>query len=420
MNAVGFLFRILIVTCICLFPAPVHVEEGNAIQAESLTGDLSRLGVAEIFPQVHLPVGENFEQIHPALDSLFQSFHHKRQFNGVVLFAEKGKVIHSAAYGSGNFEQEIPLSLHTRFQLASVSKVYTATAILILLEKELLGLDDPVRWHIPEFPYAGITIRHLLTHRSGLARYMGLGDAHWDRRKILTNEDVLQLFVAHKPVLWSRPGRKFHYLNTNYAFLGLVIERVSGMTYPEFLEKEIIDPLGLKETQVMNYRERLQQNREEFATGYKRIRRRPRDAQGDYIDGVFGDKGVYASARDLFRFEQALKNHLLLSPGNQAMAYLPGISGRRVNNYGLGWRMKSYYPGMVYHFGWWRGFRSCLIRDMGAQKTMIVLSNQDSPRHSIPYWSVFRFFHQQSSLESRPWKELEADLEAESFTELSE
>ncbi|MEM7658554.1 MAG: serine hydrolase domain-containing protein [Bacteroidota bacterium] len=416
MNAIGFLIRALIVTCICLFPAPVHVEEGNGIQQEMMSGDLSRLKIDDLFPQVVLPVGESFEKVHPSLDSLFRSYQKKRNFNGVVLFAEKGEVVHSAAYGSANFEQQIPLSIDTRFQLASVSKIYTSTAVLILMEKGLLGLDDPLKWHIPEFPYEGVSIRHLLTHRSGLARYMGLADAHWDRRKPLTNEEVLDLFIQHKPVLWSKPGKKFHYLNTNYAFLGLLIERVSGKSYPQFIQQEIIDPIGLHETKVVNYQDRLEEGKQAYATGYNRVRRKRKDAQGDYIDGVFGDKGVYASAKDLFRFEQALKNHLLLTPANQALAYQPGIRGKRVNNYGLGWRMKSYYPGMVYHFGWWRGFRSCLVRDLAAQKTMIILSNQDSPRHTVPYWSVFRFFHQQSSSDSRPWNQLEADYEAESLS----
>jgi len=381
------------------------------MRSEQLQSSLDPLQVSEIFPQLGLPTSANMSKVHPSLDSMFRAYQQDRGFNGAVLLAERGQVIHSGAYGYRNLLRKDTLKLSTPFQLASVSKVYTATAILMLYEQGLLGLDDPVVMHLPTFPYPAITIRHLLCHRSGLSRYMGLGDQYWDKKKYMRNEDVLQLLVTHHPILWAKPGKKFNYINTNYAMLALLVERVSGLSFDTYLKERIFEPLGLHETYVCTYQDRKEM--EQVAIGYNRVRRRPRDAQGDYIDGVFGDKGVYASAQDLFRFEQALSQGAIISPASLLLAYQPGSPERKINNYGFGWRMRSYYPDLVYHFGWWRGYRSCLIRDLQAERTLIILSNQDSPRHAIPYWSVFHFFNQSVSDSPTPFTPEIQDAEAE-------
>ena len=323
----------------------------------------------------------------PQLEYFFRQAHRNQGFNGVVMLAEQGQIRHAGAYGYANFGRKDSLHLGSVFQLASVSKIFTSTAILMLYEEGSLTFDDPVSLHIPEFPYPSITIRHLLTHRSGLCRYMGLGDEHWDKRKLMTNEDMLNLLMIHKPQLWFQPGSKFLYLNTNYAMLALLVERIANQSFPNFIQQRIFDPLGMEESYISDHLSRW--NIPHLVTGYKRIRRKKRDAGGDYTDGVFGDKGVYTSARDLLRFDKALYDESLVSNRSLLYAYQPGSPERKIRNYGFGWRMRSDLPDLVYHFGWWRGFRSCFIRDLQAERTLIILSNQDSPRHSVPYWQVY-------------------------------
>ena len=296
------------------------------------------------------------------MESYFDRLHSTRRFNGAVYISEKGTTILEKSYGVANERTKEELTLHTPFQLASMSKIFTATAVMMLYQDGKLDFDDKVMDHIPGWPYETMTIRHLLNHRSGMARYMAVASWYWkDYKKPLSNQDVLNQYIRHKPVIFFTPGNGFNYCNTNYVILACLVEKISGQSFDEFMNARIFQPLCMNDAAI--YSRVTEPEIPGKAIGYKPGKRGYYEARGDYIDGVFGDKGMYASVRDIEKFDRALYNHTLLFSETIEKAFKPGSRGR-INNYGFGWRMKLWEDKVVYHFGWWRGFRTCYIRDL--------------------------------------------------------
>lgn len=324
-----------------------------------------------------------------AIDSLFLELQKNKEFSGTVLVARRGEIIHTGAYGYADLSTKESLTTASEFQLASVSKTITATAILLLQQDGLLDIDDKVKYYVPGFPYEEITIRHLLNHRSGLSRYMGLMHADWDKSKFMNYMDVMNYYVAHKPALFFQPDTKFEYCNTNYVFLAALVEYISKKTFEDFLQARIFKPLGMEHTYLCNYMEREQ--RENHTKGYQRLRFRFQEIEGDYLDGVFGDKGVYSTVMDMYRFDRALAEGKLLDQRWVTESCLPGSPEQKDHNYGLGWRMKPFFPDLVYHFGWWHGYRTCFIRDLQAETTIIIFSNRDNRQKPFNFWYVYQF-----------------------------
>jgi CubicO group peptidase (beta-lactamase class C family) len=303
------------------------------------------------------------------IDKYFSYRNKIGRFNGVVLFADSNKVF-TKAYGYSNYQTKDSLEENTSFQLASVSKTITATAVMMLVEKGKIALSDTIQKHLPEFPYEGITIESLLTHRSGLGNYIYWSENYWpDQYEMLTNDKVLDLMIEHQPSVYSRPNRKYFYNNTNYELLATIIEKVSGQKFPEFLKENIFDPLGMQDSFVFDVDDLDDKN---IATGYKN-RRRPYSYF--FLDGVYGDKGIYASALDMLKFDLGLRNGLLLREQTLEDVYTNRSKPYR-KPYGLGWRLyQRNGRNIVYHHGWWRGFKTYFVRSMDDNKTVVVLTN---------------------------------------------
>ncbi|MEL7339649.1 MAG: serine hydrolase domain-containing protein [Bacteroidota bacterium] len=364
-----------------IFATTVSVEEGDYL-VDTTTND--SVGEEEI------PLDWVFDgqSRHETLENYFQQLVRTHDFSGTVLVAENGQIVHQGAYGYANSRKREPLNIHSTFQLASVSKPITAIATLMLYEEGVLKLNEPVKTYLPEFPYQKITIKHLLGHRSGLCRYMGLGQDHWNKRYFLNNQDVVQLLVDHPLKLRFRPGKYFQYNNTNYALLAAIVERMSGQSFTDFVGTRIFKPLGMHNTEAYNLLTKGKVSGR--AQGYIKSRRRYKAAEGDYLDGVLGDKGVYSNVSDLYTLDQALYDGKLLRPETVDLMFQPSGRFQRGRNYALGWRIKKWLPNVAYHFGWWRGFRTCFIRDMKDQRTIIVLSNRVNAKKPINYWRVYQ------------------------------
>ncbi len=300
----------------------------------------------------------------------------KYGFNGTVLYSQGGEISFSKAYGYANLRTKDLLRMESSFQLASVSKPITALAILKLYDGGLLKLGDSVQQFLPEFPYHGISIRHLLSHRSGLSNYMYFSDEFWPDREVpITNKDVLDLMVKYTPKPYYPPDRRYNYSNTNYAILALIVEAVSEMSFEAFVKLNIFLPLNMSTSLIYNksvYPDNFNQ-----VVGYSGGRR---VAENTYLNGVVGDKGVYASALDLFKLDQALYDSSFISQATLEEAFTLQHKDLRVwDNYGLGWRINAKNPNnkIVYHSGWWKGFHTYFIRELGSKKTLIILSNTD-------------------------------------------
>jgi len=327
---------------------------------------------------------ENWEQV-------FKGYQKTHNFNGNVLIAERGEIIHVGSYGFANHKKKEKLHVESVFQLASVSKTVTAAAVMLLVEDNKLHFDTPVHSIIPDWPYQDMTIRHLLNHRSGLQRYDALSNDYWDRNRFMNYEDVLEMYLATKPGLFFTPDSKFDYSNSNYVILAAIVSDITKQPFEEFVQEQIFDRLGMKNSYFCNHLERLK--KENHTVGYKYIRGKYVNAGGDHVDGVMGDKGLHATLKDLYLFDQALYGNALLKQTTLSEAFTPASRTEGYNNYGFGFRLKSHILGLAYHFGWWRGYRSCFIRDIQAEQTIIILSNHDHPGKVINYWNIYKMIN---------------------------
>jgi len=305
-------------------------------------------------------------------DSLFM-----RGFNGSILVAKDGQVIYERYSGfTVPRKHKDSISEHTPFHLASVSKTFTAMAVLRLWEEGKLDIHDEVAKYLPGFP-AGVTIKNLLSQRSGLLNYVHFMDqSGWDKRKFLTNADLLQYIVTHKEQAQrALPGRHFEYSNTNYAMLALVVEKVSGQSYHEFVTKNFFEPLKMEDTYVFNL--------SDTARAMKSYRISGRPYPLEYLDGVYGDKNIYSTTHDLLKWDMALRSGMLFKKNTLDSAYQPySFEKPGKKNYGLGWRMLLIPNGkkLIYHNGWWHGNRTVFIRMIDEGAVIITLCNNDNRR----------------------------------------
>ncbi len=308
------------------------------------------------------------------LDVLFTNYNKVGSFNGSILVARAGKVIFKKALGISDKQLRRPITDSSMFQLASVSKVITATAVLILHERQLLDINKPFKFYFPDFPYDGVAIKELLNHRSGLPNYIyTLNKEFYKPNYRMTNEDMYNYFVSKNTRRYCKPNHHFDYSNTNYALLGLLIEKVSGKPYQEFLKEELFMPLGMKNTATIRD---IDLNAPKTTKPYDT---RWRPVSFDASDYVLGDKSIYSTPYDLFLFSEAMYQNKVLKPETQNLAYTAFSREMRVTNYGYGWRMKDFNnpeKKEVYHNGWWHGYRSSFHRRLKDTLTVVILSNQ--------------------------------------------
>src|SRR4030095_16644653 len=174
------------------------------------------------------------------------------QFNGNILVAEKGKPIYQQSLGYADYNTRRMLNDSSVFELASVSKHFTAMGIMILKEKGSLNYEDNIKKYFPQLPYENITVRNLLTHTSGIPSYEDQFEKNWDRKKIAFNKDIVDMLSQRKDTLFFKPGTGWKYSNTGYALLASIIEKVSGVSYNDFMAKNIFQPLGITHTFLYN------------------------------------------------------------------------------------------------------------------------------------------------------------------------
>ncbi|SEM82854.1 CubicO group peptidase, beta-lactamase class C family [bacterium A37T11] len=308
------------------------------------------------------------------IDAFMQRLHSHSGFNGNVLVAKKGKIIYENCFGWADYLHRDSLKIDSRFELASISKTMTGIGILMLVEKGKLKLDQTVNDFYPDFPYPGITIKQLLSHRSGLPNYVYFTDDLWpDKKKGMSNQDVMKLLIEKKPAAYSKPDARFFYNNSNFMVLAAIIEKVTGETYTAYMKENVFNPAGMNHTVV--YSKADYEKIPVDVVGHDRVFRR--SVVQDFHDGPVGDKGTYSTVEDLFLLNEALNEGRLLKKETLDSAY-KGRSKpiKDLFNYGYGWRTftKDSHQ-VVYHTGWWHGFRHIYVRDLSADITIVLLSN---------------------------------------------
>ncbi|SOE21788.1 CubicO group peptidase, beta-lactamase class C family [Spirosomataceae bacterium TFI 002] len=299
-------------------------------------------------------------------------------FNGNILIAQKDQIIFEKSNGFSNIEKQIPNGSNSRFQLASLSKTFTSVAVMQLVEKGKLSLDLTVKDYYPLFPYEGITLRSLLSHRSGLPHYEYEFDLKTRKNKLYpTNQDIMNWFETADPipVIRNRPDHFFSYNNSNFAVLAALVEKVSGQSFAQYMHEHIFDPLEMtKTTLVTELNDSTRTS--EVTYGYHGTRR----IEKDFYDNVLGDKGVYSTTHDLLKWYQALKSEKVLTKESLREIYTPrSFEHPGLRNYGYGFRLwlnDKQQTDYIYHTGWWKGYNSIMFFDLREDFVIIILSNK--------------------------------------------
>jgi CubicO group peptidase (beta-lactamase class C family) len=295
----------------------------------------------------------------------------KTGFNGAILVAKNGQVVFEKYKGFSNFVTKDTINEHTPFHIASISKTFTGMAVLRLWEEGKLSLDDSLQKYFPQLPYHGITVKLLLSHRSGLPNYLYFMDSLWDKHKEMTNQDVLNAMILHRPKVQSLPNRGFQYCNTNFLLLALIVEKISGMSFPDYMKANVFEPLGMTDTHIFSIKD---------TAGYIPTWSVSKPFLMDPYDCTYGDKNVYSTAHDMFLWDKSLYEHTFMKKSTLDMAFTPTSNEHRsMHNYGLGWRLFiTNGDTVVYHNGKWHGTNTSFIRLVQDTATIIVLGNKEN------------------------------------------
>ncbi|HET7896935.1 MAG TPA: serine hydrolase domain-containing protein, partial [Flavisolibacter sp.] len=301
------------------------------------------------------------EKYHDAVERIVERNLLHGSFNGAILVAKGGNVVYENYHGvlDPRIKNKDSLTAESSFQIASTGKTMTSAAVLKLWEQGKLNIDDDLTKFFPGFPYPGVTVRLLLNHRSGLPNYLYYFEKNkWDRKQQATNTDVLNSLINWQPPKSANPDKRFQYCNTNFVLLALIVEKVSGMSFPAFMKQTFFEPLDMDHTFVIGPNQQqghmvsFQGNNAVWAL--------------DFSDGPYGDKNIYSTPRDLLKWDRAITNGKVLQPKTLEAAYTPYSNEKPgVHNYGLGWRLLMYpeeNKKVIYHNGHWHGFHSAFAR----------------------------------------------------------
>lgn len=299
-----------------------------------------------------------------------------------VLVIEDGKPVVDRAYGYADLEARTQAAPRTNYRLASVSKQFTATAVLLLARDGKLGLDDPVRKWLPSLPAEAadaITVKHLLTHTSGLIDYEDLMAE--DAAEQIHDAGVLELLATQKRTYFP-PGSSYRYSNTGYALLALIVEKASGKRYAAFLHERIFAPLGMDRT--VAYEKGVSEVADR-AYGYSLIDGRWQRTDQSSTSAVLGDGGIYSSIEDLAKWDAAQYDDRLLDARSRKLATTPWTkTDDPAIEYGYGWRITG---DTLWHSGETIGFRNVIVRYPQRRLTVVVLTNRDDPE---PYRTALK------------------------------
>lgn len=323
-----------------------------------------------------------------SIDSLVRGFFNAKEFSGSVLVAEGGEIIYNKHYGYAKLDSSKRINSESVFEIASLTKQFSALLIMILKEEGKLNYDDMVSEHVPNFPYDDITVRHILTHTSGLSerKFFQWAGKNMNSAEIYTNEFILDYLVQQQPALSFNPGEKWEYSNLGYFLLPLIIEQLSGQVYIEYLKDKILTPLEMTNTGIFaqeikgssmaNYTFGKIYNPKDtmFVSGFGMAK----------SDSIYGSVGLLSNTSDLFKWDRALYSDKLVDQESLQEAFGPyTLTDGTSTQYGFGWFVRENYmlEGVdcgkrLDHYGLWPGYETSIVRYIDRDITIIILANQ--------------------------------------------
>ncbi len=309
------------------------------------------------------------------MDEIFSKYNSPELPGAAVMIIKNGKVIFSKGYGMANVEEKIPVTDSTDFRLASLTKQFTATCILQLINEGKLNFGTRLSSIFPPLPKFAkkITIKNLLQHTSGLQDYESLiPDSATVQVK---DKDVLKM-ISQTDSLYFEPGTQHKYSNTAYAILSLVVEKISGLPFREYLKKNIFEPLGMHNTLAYEKGINTIPNR---AYGYSIVDGKVIRTDQSITSAVLGDGGIYSNLKDLYKWDQALYGEKVLPQKLLKEAFTRGtLKNGEKFDYGYGWRIEDFLGNyVVYHTGSTQGFRNIIYRIPSKRLTTIILTNRN-------------------------------------------
>jgi len=335
-----------------------------------------------------------------SIDSLLNLCVKNNCFNGDILITENNTAFYKRTIGYRDNTINELLKPNCLFNIASISKPFTAIAILQLQEKKLLNINDKVVKYIPDFPYSDVCIKHLLSHTSGvIANIDFLNDE--DNQKTLTNDSIISLLIKYKPNLEFKPGEKWSYSNLGYDILAVIVEQVSNLKFDVYMQKNVFSKAGMQRTFIPRtanvstwLTKNLKENDIAFPHNYKDFTScnlsNIYSAISSSKQYYYGSTNVYTTVYDLEKFNKALTNYSILSKGSQALAYTPF----KLNNgsfasdtlapiksyYGLGWEISidTTYGKIIWHKGRSCGTRAVFLRNIDRKQMVTLLDNNDN------------------------------------------
>ncbi len=292
-------------------------------------------------------------------------------FNGTYLMFKNDSVVYGAR-GWAIYSDKDTLEASNLFQLASVSKVFTAIAVMILHQDGYLNIDDSVHWYLPELNNTDLTIRELLSHTSGLPDYFYVGYNAYtipEERSHLHNVDVIDIINNQSRKKYTRKGY-YHYSNTNYVFLSLIVERVSQMDFREYMRQNIARYADMKYSHIGDFENNPLVNYPVQGYDHWHV------FDDVMFNGTTGDKGVFSNVFEMLNLDRALRGNYLLHEATKEEMWTPQTLTNPSAYYALGWRVK-WIDGKkwVFHNGWWKGFRTYFWRCLDEDKSFVVLTN---------------------------------------------
>ncbi len=316
------------------------------------------------------PKGRNVENkdLAEKISILVSQYHERGTFDGTILVADSSGVIFKGAYGLSNREGNIPLRIESQFYLASVSKQFTAAAILMLVQSGDLELEDRIRIYLPELPeiYQEITFKNLLNHTSGIPDYYNFAQLFPG----FTNTDVLNTLITVKELEFD-PGTKYRYSNSGYVLLSILIKRITGSSFANFLKENALQKSGLESTIIYD---QYAEEPEYRVTGYGNDGKLT-----DYTFRTTGGGGIFSNVEDLYRWDHALSSYALINKDLLNLAYQPTtLKNSDIEYYGFGWFIDPDDPQHVMHDGNLEGFRTLFDRQLDNGNVIILLSNNSS------------------------------------------